>query len=106
MWSLKLISKVFCIFMNGSTDKGNVDNELMMVCWCDSNAEYEKLHTGIAFLAVDRPSTTNVEGLYELLRYGLQQFCISDMNKANRCHLIGIATNVTSVNIASGGLKM
>ena len=38
--------------MDGSTDKGNVNNELMMVCWCDTNAEDEKLHTRIGYLAI------------------------------------------------------
>ena len=42
-------AKFFSIFMDGSTDKGNVDNELMMVCWCDTNAEDEKLHTRIGY---------------------------------------------------------
>ena len=41
-------AKLFSIFMDGSTDKGNVDNELM-VCWCDTNAEDEKLHTRIGY---------------------------------------------------------
>ena len=42
-------AKFFYIFMDGSTDKGNVDNELMMVCWCDTNAEDEKLHTRVGY---------------------------------------------------------
>jgi len=45
-------AKFFSIFLDGSTDKGNVDNELMMVCWCDTNAEDKKLYTRIGFLAM------------------------------------------------------
>lgn len=40
-----------------------------------------------------------------MLRNGLQQLGISDINKQDCCHLIGIATDGASVNIASGGLK-
>ena len=53
-------AKFFSIFMDGSTDKGNVDNELMMVCWCDTNAEDEKLHTRIGFLAIESVSKVNM----------------------------------------------
>ena len=74
----------FCsIFLDGSTDKGNVDNELMMVCWCDTNGEDEKLHTRIGFLAIDRPTTTNAEGLYKSLMHGLQQLGIRRLTKKN-----------------------
>jgi len=41
-------AKFFFIFIDGSTDKGNVDNKLMMVCWCDTSSE-DKLHTKIGF---------------------------------------------------------
>ena len=98
-------AKFFSIFLDGSTYKGNVDNELMMVCWCDTNGEDEKLHTRIGFLAIDRPTTTNAEGLYKSLMHGLQQLGIKEINKEECCRLIGIATDGALVNIASGGLK-
>jgi len=31
--------------MDGSTDRENKDSELMMVCWYDTNANDENLHT-------------------------------------------------------------
>lgn len=49
--------------MDGSTDRENKDSELMMVCWYDTNANDENLHTRIGFLAVDCLTTTNAEGL-------------------------------------------
>ena len=49
----------------------NVDKELMMVFWCDTNAEDEKLHTRIGISAIHRPTTTNAEGLYKSLKHEL-----------------------------------
>ena len=37
----------FSLFMDGSTDKGNVDNELLMICWCNTHTKDEKIHTKI-----------------------------------------------------------
>ena len=98
-------TKFFSIYLDGSTDKGNVDNDLMMVCWCDTNAEDKKLHTKIGFLAIDWLTTTNAEGLYKSLQHRLQLPGINDINKDDCCHLIGIATDGASVNIAAVDLK-
>ena len=76
-----------------------------MVCWCDTNAEDEKLHTRIGFSAIDRPTTTNSEGAYKSLKHELQQLDISNIHKNDCCHHYGIATDGASVNIASGSLK-
>ena len=43
-------AKFFSLFLDGSTDKGNVDNELLMVCWCDLDSEDEKFTLGLDFL--------------------------------------------------------
>ena len=64
-----------------------------------------KMKNCIQELAIDRPTTTNAEDLSKSLRYGLQQLGISDLNKEECCRLIGIATDGTFVNVASGGIK-
>jgi len=72
-------AKFFSIFIDGSTDKGNVHNELMMVCWRDTSSEDKKLHTKFGFLAVERATTTRVS----INLYGMgciQQLGISDIN--------------------------
>ena len=98
-------ARFFSLFLDGSTDRGNVDNELLMVCWCDKDSKDEKIHTKIGFLAVDRPKTINAEGLFKSLCHGLQQLGISNVNKEACSRLIGIATDGAAVNIACGGLK-
>ena len=88
-------ARFFSLFLDGSTDRGNVDNELLMVCWCDKDSKDERMCTKIG----------NAEGLFKLLCHGLQQLGISDVNKEACSRLIGIATDGAAVNIASGGLK-
>ena len=103
--TLSAVSKAGFFHCLWSTDRGNVDNELLMVCWCDTCTKDEKIHTKIGFLAVDRPRTTNAEGLFKSLSHGLQQLGISDISKEACSHLIGISTYDAAVNIGSGGLK-
>ena len=91
--------------MDGSIDIGNVDNELLMVCWCDTHTKDEKIRTKIGYLAVDRPRTTNAEGLFKSLSHGLQQLGISDISKEACSRLIGIATDGAFANIVARGLK-
>ena len=54
--------------MNGSTDRGNVDDEVFMVVWCDVASEDEKIHTKTTYFHVCRPNTVNAAGLFEALK--------------------------------------
>ena len=60
-------AKFFSLLINGSTDKGNVDDELFMVVWCDTNGEDELVHTRKMYFHVSRPSTVTAAGLFEEL---------------------------------------
>lgn len=64
-------AKFFSILLDGSTDKGNIDNELMMIVWCDVNGEDEKMHTRICYFNVIRPHSVTAEGLFEVVETGL-----------------------------------
>ena len=106
----KLITTVsnaqfFSLLIDGSTDKGNNDNELLMVVWCDPNGTDEKVHTRIQFLNVDRPITVRAEGLLQSLKHGLQSLGIHDLSEAACKKLVGIGTDGASTNIAARGLK-
>ena len=35
----------FSLLPDGSTDKGNINNELVLIVWCDINGSDEKIHT-------------------------------------------------------------
>ena len=50
-------AEFFSLLMDGSSDKGCSDNEVVMVVWCDCNGKDEKIHTRIRFFNVTRPHT-------------------------------------------------
>ena len=95
----------FSILLDGSTDKGNIDNELMMVVWCDINAEDEKVHTRISYFNVIRPESVRAEGLFQVLESGLERVGISEISPDLCKKLVGIGTDGASANIAASGLK-
>lgn len=93
------------LLMDGSTDAGNNDNELMLVQWCYANSSDERVHSRLSFLTVHRPDTVNAEGLFDSLQYGLKCLGVPSLNRQTRTKLVGIATDGASANIASGGLR-
>ena len=40
-------AQFFSILMDGSTDTGNIDDEMFLVLWCDVDHEDEMVHTNI-----------------------------------------------------------
>ena len=100
-------AKFFSILMDGSTDKGNIDDELFLVLYCDTNGSDEKVHTQMSYFTVARPQAVTAEGLFECLQSGLGQLGIEAIDAAAEdCkRLVGIGTDGAAANIASGGLK-
>ena len=68
---ISAVAKFFSLLMDGSTDKGNADNEATLVVWCDPEGENEKVCTKIGYLAVFRPNLT-AEGLFETVNNSLR----------------------------------
>ena len=66
-------AKFFSLLMNGSTDHANVDDEMFMAVWCDSNGTDEKIHTRTTYFYVGRPSSVDATRLFESLRDALLQ---------------------------------
>lgn len=100
-------AKFFSILMDGSTDKGNIDDELFLVLFCDTNSSDERVHTRMNFFTVARPRAVTAEGLFECLQSGLGQLGIEAIDAAEEyCKkLVGIGTDGAAANIASAGLK-
>ena len=50
----KCLSKVkyFSLLMDGSTDSGNIDNELFLVVWCEVNSSDEMVHSRMSYFTV------------------------------------------------------
>lgn len=91
--------------MDGSTDKGNTDDEVFMAVWCDSTNADEKVHTRTTYFHMCRPKTVNTAGLFQSLKSALLRFGISDIDPENGEKLVGIGSDEASTNIARGGLK-
>ena len=45
-------AKFFSLLLDGSTDTGNIDNEIILVVWCDKDTSDEKIHTRMAYVSV------------------------------------------------------
>ena len=58
---------LFLLLIDGSTDKANIDNEIFMAVWCDTDGSDEKIHTQTSYFHVGRPSTVDVAGLFQNL---------------------------------------
>lgn len=93
----------FSILIDGSTDSGNVDNELILVVWFDANGSNEIVHTYIDYFKICRPTSVSAEGLYEMLEEPLQVFGIEEINESSCCKLVGVGTDGASANVASNG---
>ena len=110
-WCLQLIdrltqAKFFSLLMDGSTDKGNAEDEVFIVVWCESNASTdEKIHTRTTFFYVCRPKSVDTTGLFQSVKNALFRLGISDIDAENCKKLVEIGSDGVSANIAKGGLK-
>ena len=95
----------FSLLLDGSTDKGNIDNELILIVWCDVNGSDEKVHTRTDYFTTVRPQSVTAEGLFKVLENGLRCLGINEIS-AEKCHkLVGIGTDGASANIGGSALK-
>ena len=58
--------KIFSVLLDGSTDSGNVDNELMMAVHFNREGADEKVCTNISYNKISKPSSTSAQGLFDL----------------------------------------
>ena len=65
-------AKFFSLLLDGSTDTGNIDNELLLIVWCDRDGSDEKVHTRMEYFTVVRPHSVTAQGLLKVLERGLQ----------------------------------
>ena len=98
-------AKFFSLLLDGSTDAGNLDNELLLVVWCDREGEGECVRTRISYFTVTRPASVSAEGLFDVLGGALQSLGISSITREECSKLVGLGTDGASANIARAGLK-
>ena len=67
---LDVISKArfFSIQADGTTDKGNIEEEMFLVVYCDFQSSDKKVQAHSRFLAVRQPTNANAAGLFECLK--------------------------------------
>ena len=61
-------AKFFSLQLDGSTDVGNVEDEVFLAVFCDLHSADGRLHVHNEFLTIRRPSRSNAEGLLACLR--------------------------------------
>ena len=102
----KLVNaKFLSLLLDGSTDVGNVDNEVLLVVWFDPDGLDEKVHTRMDYFMVSRPQSVTAEGLFEVLKGGLRRLGIPAVSADECKKLVGVGTDGASSNIAAHGLK-
>ena len=56
-------AKFFSLLLDGSTDTGNIDDEVLLLVRCDRNGRDEKVHTRMEYFTVVRPQSVTAQGL-------------------------------------------
>ena len=87
--------KFFSILLDGSTDKGNIDNEAILLIYCDTDGHDEKVHTRTVYFKLIRPTA---EGLFDVIQRCLNSLGIQSVDIDNCQKLIGIGTDGASAN--------
>ena len=67
----------FWLLLDGSTDEGNIDNELILIVWCNVDGTGETIHTKLSYFTVCRPQSVSAEGLFAVVESALQKIGIS-----------------------------
>ena len=57
-------AKFFSLLMDATTDKGNIDDEMLLTLWCDVDCTDEKVHTRMVFFTVPRLTEATASGLF------------------------------------------
>ena len=103
----------FSFLMDGSTDAGNVEDEIFVLLHCFKDDKSEEMQSYARFFSVQVPKKADADGLIDCLGSVLQEVGISDvLNKscvletADKPILIGGGTDGASVNIREqNGMK-
>ena len=93
------------ILLDASTDSANIDDELLLAVWFDSDCADEMVHIRTSLLKVDSPDSTTAQGISDSLLTGLQTPGIESISEEECTKLVGIGTDGASACLAANGLK-
>ena len=99
--------------MDGSTDKGKVENEMIVIQYCRVDETVEEMRLFPRFLRVVEPVKADTDGLIKCLGEGLKVMGITDILSSEKVLdvegqpvLIGGGTDGATVNISDqNGMK-
>ena len=98
-------SKFYSFLMDGSTDQGNVEEEMIVILHSTKNTMAEEVNTYARFLCVQEARKADSDGLLECLGWALIQLEVTNvLDKSSvlqgKSILIGVGTDGTSVNVS------
>ena len=105
--------KFFSFLIDGTTDAGNQEDELILVVYCDENEETGEITTRTCYFSVHTSSRADASGILSFIRDAFKLVGIENLldrecvlGVENFPALIGVGTNGVAVNVAgTGGLK-
>ena len=102
----------YSFLMDGSTDAGNVEQELVVILTCMKDDAAEEMKSCTRFLSLESPEKANASGLVKCLSQSLAPLGITDILDENMLSaegepvLVGGGTDGASVNVAEhNGMK-
>ena len=98
-------AKFFSLLLDGSTDAGNIDNELLLVVWFDKDGVGEKVYTRTSYSCISRPVTATALGIFDVVQAAVQKLGFPAISGEQCTKLVGIGTDGAAANIAGAGLK-
>ena len=94
-------SKFFSLQADGSTDAGNIEEELFLVLHFDPYSQDGKVHIRDSVFTVRHLSSGTGQGLFDCVKKAVEYMGAADWESK----LIGFGCNGTNANMADGGLK-
>ena len=104
------VTKFYSFLMDGSTDAGNIEQELVLILFCIKDDSAQKVRSCTKFLSLSSPEKADADGLIKCLSGALHSLGVTDvLDQANvigvgeKPVLVGGGTDGGSVNVAQHG---
>ena len=95
-------ARFFSLQLDGSSNAGNVEDEVFLVVLCNPNSEDGKVHVHNNFLTIRHPGRANAAGLLACLRAAMSYVGVANWESK----LIDVGCDGANVNMGTtGGLK-
>ena len=106
-------SNFYSFLMDGSTDAGNVEDELVLVQYCTQDDTPQEMRSCVRYLSLEVPSKANADGLIKCVGNALRTLGVDNildgpsvLGVQGKPILIGGGTDGASVNVAEhNGMK-